>query len=94
MIEIWDLTNGTQKNEIKSQTPGDVWDVTISSDGTLLAAASGGGTIELYNINTMTHIKTLEIRTGPVYQVLFSNDGKYLIAGIADGTLRFFGIQP
>jgi WD40 repeat protein len=59
-----------------------------------LAAASGGGAIEIYNLRTGALIKTLETRTGAVYQVLFSNDGKYLIAGLADGTIRFFGLQP
>jgi WD40 repeat protein len=94
LVEVYDVASSAKKDELKIKTPGDVWDATVSKDGAILAAASNGGAIELYDLKTMTHIKTLEIGTGPVYQVLFSNNSKYLIAGLADGTLRFFGIQP
>ena len=93
-IEVWDSNKGNLKNEIKLQTPGDVLDVGISSNGQLLAAASAGGSIELYDLKTMEIIKTLSLHTGPIHQVLFSNDGRYIIAGSSDGTLRFFGLYP
>ncbi|MBI5824423.1 MAG: protein kinase [Chloroflexi bacterium] len=93
-IEIWDNRKGSQKVEKTLQTPGDVLDVAISRDGRLLATASNGGVIEIYNLETMDLIKTIPLQTGPVQQVLFSNNGKYLISGLSDGTLRFFGIYP
>lgn len=93
-LEIWDARNGDQKQEITIQTSGDVLDVAISKDGQLLAAASEGGAIEIYNLETLGSIKTLEVLTGPVNQVIFTNDGKYLIAGTDDGTLRIFGLHP
>ena len=93
-IEVWDVHKDNPDPTVKIKTPGDVLDVTISADGKILAAASASGSIELYHLETMKHIKTLDLETGPVYQVLFSNDGKYLIAGFADGTLRFFGLYP
>ncbi len=93
-IEIWDIRKGNQKVKKTLQTPGDVLDVAISKDGRLLATASNGGAIEIYNLETMQLIKTLALQTGPVQQVLFSNNGKYLISGLSDGTLRFFGIYP
>lgn len=93
-VEIWDIRKGGQKVEIKLQTPGDVLDVAISNDGSLLATASEGGTIEIYNLETMQLIKTFDLRTGPIQQVLFTNNGKYLISGLSDGTLRFFGLYP
>lgn len=93
-VEIWDARKGDQKQEITIQTRGDVLDVAISKDGQLLAAASEGGAIEIYNLETLGFIKTLEVLTGPVNQVIFTNDGKYLIAGTDDGTLRIFGLHP
>ena len=93
-IEVWNVHKDNPDPTVKIKTPGDVLDVTISADGKILAAASASGSIELYHLETMKHIKTLDLETGPVYQVLFSNDGKYLIAGFADGTLRFFGLYP
>jgi len=94
LIEVWDLKFGSQKQTIKSSSPGNMLSVAISSNGNLLAAASAGGTIEIYDLGTMKLIKTLNMLTGPINQVLFSHDGKYLIAGLADGTTRFFGITP
>jgi serine/threonine protein kinase/WD40 repeat protein len=90
-IEVW--TNEGQKREITTQSRGDVMDVAISNDGTLLAAASQGGVIEIYNLETMNIIKTLEVLTGPINHVSFTNNGNYLIAGSEDGTLRIYGIQ-
>ena len=90
-IEVW--TNEGQKREITTQVRGDVMDVAISNDGTLLAAASQGGVIEIYNLETMNIIKTLEVLTGPINHVSFTNNGNYLIAGSEDGTLRIYGIQ-
>ncbi len=94
LVETWDLRNSDPRPVKELQTAGDVLDVTISKDGKLLAAASAGGSIEIYNFETMQLIKIIDLKTGPVYQVLFSNDGRYLISGSSDGTLRFFGLYP
>ena len=93
-IEVWDARQGNQKFEKQILTSGDVLDVAISNNGKLLAAASAGGTIELYNLETMELIKILDLQTGPIHHVLFSNDGRHLISGSSDGTLRFFGVHP
>jgi WD40 repeat protein len=94
LVETWDLHKSDPRPPKELQTDGDVLDVTISKDGKLLAAASAGGSIEIYNFETMQLIKIIDLKTGPVYQVLFSNDGRYLISGSSDGTLRFFGLYP
>lgn len=93
-VEVWNAHTDGQRHEITAQTPGDVLDIAVSLDGKLLAGASHGGTIEIYSLETLTHIKTLSLSTGPVNQVLFTHDGKYLIAGMEDGTLRIFGLHP
>lgn len=92
-IEVWDTRHGDQKLEITLQTNGDVLDLAISNDGKLLATASDSGTIEIYNLETISFIKSLEILTGPINQVVFTNDGRYIIAGSEDGTLRIFGLH-
>jgi len=91
-IEVWTNIEG-QKQEIISQTRGDVMDVAISNDGMLLVAALQGGFIEIYNLETMSIIKTIEVLTGPINHVSFTNNGNYLIAGLEDGTLRIYGTQ-
>jgi len=94
LVETWDLRNSEPRPLKELQTPGHVLDVTISTDGKLLAAASAGGSLEIYNFETMQLIKIIDLKSGPVFQVLFSNDGRYLISGSSDGTLRFFGLYP
>jgi WD40 repeat protein len=93
-VEIWSLHSDNQKTVLKIQSPGDVLGVAISKDGKLLAAASAGGTIEIYDLEKMTLISTLDLHTGPINHVLFSHDGKYIITGSTDGTVRFFGLHP
>lgn len=93
-IEIWDVRKDSPKLDLQLETSGEVLDVAISADGKLLAAASAGGAIELYNLENLEWIRTLNLPTGRVQHVLFSNDSNYLIAGLSDGTLRFFGLQP
>jgi len=91
-VEIWATDIEKQKREIITQARGDVLDVTLSRDGKLLVTASQSGAIEIYNLETMVMIKSLDLFTGPINQVLFTNDGRYLIAGSNDGTLRIFGL--
>ena len=91
-VEIWAATIEAGKREIITQARGDVLDVTISRDGKLLVTASNSGIIEIYNLETMVMIKSLEIFTGPINQVLFTNDGGYLLAGSDDGTVHIFGL--
>ncbi len=91
-VEVWDFRREDPKITLELQTRGDVLDVAISKDGNLLAAASEGGVIELFNLETLEPIKVLNLRTGAVLYLLFSNQGDYLVSGSADGTLRFFGL--
>lgn len=93
-LEVWDVDHMDREPQTPIQAPGDVLDVTVSADGTLLATASDSGTIEIYELDTMTRLKTLNLKTGPIHAILFSTDGRYLIAGCGDGTLRFFGLYP
>lgn len=93
-MEVWNAHTDGQRHEITVQTPGDILDVAVSQDGKLLAGASQSGTIEIYSLETLTHIRTLYLSTGPVNQVLFTHDGKYLVVGLEDGTLRIFGLHP
>ena len=92
-IEIWNMVSD-QKQTIISKAPGHMLDVAISNDGTLLAAASASGVIEIYDLATLELLKTLDTHTSKVNQITFSNDQKYLISGSDDGTVRLWGLQP
>ena len=92
-IEIWNMVSD-KKQTIISKAPGHMLDVAISNDGTLLAAASASGVIEIYDLATLELLQTLDTHTSKVNQITFSNDQKYLISGSDDGTVRIWGLQP
>jgi WD40 repeat protein len=91
LVDIWDMEQGEEEFQIETRSEGDVLDVAISNDGSLVAVAMENGDLELYNLKTRQILKDLELKTGPIRQVIFSNDGKYIITVSSDGTLRFFG---
>jgi WD40 repeat protein len=92
-LEVWDAQTGDQKKSIKSQAKGNMFDVAISNDGKLLAAASASGVIEIYDLTTDELIKSFNAHTAAVTQVLFTSDLKYIISASDDGTVRFWGIN-
>jgi WD40 repeat protein len=60
--------------------------ITVSPDGKLLAAASGDGSIQLWETSTGTALGQLTGHRGSVNSVAFTPDGKELISGGADTT--------
>lgn len=94
MVEVWDSRTDGEKITLTGQFSGNMLDVAVSPNGTLLASSSASGTIEIYDLLTLELVKTLDLHAGPVHQVLFSNNGKYIILGAADGTVRLFGVHP
>lgn len=92
-IKVWNISS-TKEQTLKSKSPGNMLDVAISNDGTLLAAASASGVIEIYDLATSELLQTLDTHTSPVDQITFSADQKYLISGSDDGTVRLWGLYP
>ncbi len=65
--------------------------VAYSPDGKILASSgSSDGTIQLWDVNSGKHIKTLKGHTDMVRSLAFSPDGKTLVSGSEDDTLRIW----
>ena len=65
--------------------------VAYSPDGkTLASSGSSDGTIQLWNVKSGKHIKTLKGHTEMVSTLAFSLDGKTLVSGSKDDTLRMW----
>lgn len=65
--------------------------VAYSPDGqTLASSGSSDGTIQLWNVKSGKHIKTLKGHTEMVPTLAFSPDGNTLVSGSDDDTLRIW----
>ena len=67
------------------------WVLTVASspDGKILASSgSSDGTIQLWDVASSNHIRTLKGHTETVRTLAFSPDGKVLVSGSSDDTLR------
>jgi hypothetical protein len=65
-----------------------VCDVAFSPDGKLLASASQGHTVRVWDPATGASLQTLEGHSDSVYAVAFSPDGKLLASASFDHTVR------
>jgi WD40 repeat protein len=95
-VHLWDVSK-SQCPEIEKNvafTRNDVvFGVAISNDGNMLAAASGDGSVAVWNINNPA-IALLDEHFGrPMFAVAFSQDGKALAATGDDGIGYFWDIQ-
>ena len=68
--------------------------VAYSPDGkTLASSGSSDGTIQLWEAESGTHIRTLKGHTDTVRTLAFSPDGKTLVSGSKDDTLRVWDVN-
>lgn len=73
-------------------TNGRIWQITFSPDGKLLATASDGQTVDIWEIQTGNRIRTFELGSGQVQSLAFHPDGKILAAG-GQGITRLWEVQ-
>jgi WD40 repeat protein len=68
-------------------------DAAVSPNGLLIAAASEGGDIPVWDASTRTPLRTTgvpSVASPPAEAVAFSPDGRYLVASDAGGKVRFW----
>lgn len=75
-----------------SASPGLVWSLAFSPDGSLLAAAYGDGHLRLWNPSTGALLADLAAHTRPAAALAFSPDGRLLASGGLDGEIVFWAI--
>jgi WD40 repeat protein len=68
-------------------------DVAFSPDGKTLAAASGDGTVQLWDVVNGSLIEKLKGHSGGVRAVVFSPDGRTLASGGGDQTVRLCNVE-
>jgi WD40 repeat protein len=87
-VHLWDLSQKNCTEDERSFHRLDiVFGVAFSPDGKLVAAASGDGTVAVWDITLSTNRPLLDDSLGqPMLAVAFSPDGKTLAATSAEGT--------
>ena len=86
-ILVWD-TQSNKKIATLEGHRGFIADLAFSSDGKILASASGDQTIKLWNTDTWKEEDTLLGHSDEVWSVAFSSDGKQLVSSGKDGYVR------
>ena len=90
-INIWDACNGRLIKTI--ETDSSVFNLAFSYDNRLLAAASGGNVVDIYDLRSYTPKKSLIGHTTTVSAVAFTHNGRYLASGSYDHTCRIWDLE-
>ncbi|MDE0637520.1 MAG: hypothetical protein OXI43_16915 [Candidatus Poribacteria bacterium] len=95
MVCLWEIRTGElypvgERLAIFTEHTDWVSAVVFSPDGTTLASGSQDRTIQLWDINTRSHLKTLIGHEEGVTAMAYSPDGSTLVSGSQDGTIRLW----
>jgi WD40 repeat protein len=93
-ISLWDAGNGTLVRRFR-QLNDQVNAVAVSPDGSILAAGTASGKIELFPLKTaMPDVpRTLQGHSGEIFTLAFSRDGRWLSSAGLDGAVKFWNPQ-
>ncbi|KAI8819010.1 WD40-repeat-containing domain protein [Fimicolochytrium jonesii] len=91
---IWNTETGECQFTLEGHASR-IWDVTSNKTGTLLASASGDGTVKLWDHRPgkVACSSTLEENQGDVYSVRIHPAGRHVVTGGYDKTTRLYDIE-
>ncbi len=94
-VSLWEIRTGElyhigERLATFTEHTARVSSVTFSPDGKTLASGSQDKTIQLWDVNTHTHYKTLTGHEGGVTAVVYAFYGSTLASGSEDGTIRLW----
>jgi WD40 repeat protein len=87
-IKQWDVTTGRCWRSWLTNSP--IWQLALSPNGKWLASGHENQTIQIWDLRTLTCIKTLAEHTGMVTSIAFHPSEPLLIGSSADGTLKLW----
>lgn len=91
-VHVWDVETGTKQHTLMGHRTT-VTAVDVSSDGFMIASASGDKTIKLWDKNTGENKATLRGHSSTVTTVVFHPDGEMLASGSTDCTIKLWNVS-
>lgn len=92
-IYISNATGDNNQLSVLRGHSGDVFGLSFSQDGRLLASGGVDGTIRLWDLAGGGHPRVLRGHAGWVNGVAFSPDGRHVVSAGADGTVRLWDVN-
>jgi WD40 repeat protein len=92
VVKIWDAIIEDEIFTLTGRTTGRIFDVAISSDGTLMATGGETGALKLWDLKTGGERLSLKAHNAAIVSIDFTSDGKHMITGSLDGTARVWDI--
>jgi WD40 repeat protein len=91
-VKLWDVTAG---EEIRGFDTGEqtAWSVTLSPDGSLIAAGVGYGEIRIWRVSDGVLLRTISGHTWSVFGIAFSPDGTLLASASGDNTAKIWRVS-
>ena len=91
IIKLWDF-DGRKVGELEGHR-AEVWSVSFSPNGQLLASASADRTVRLWRIEDGTEVKIFQGHEAAVLSVSFSSDGNQLASASEDRTIKLWRVD-
>ncbi len=92
IIELWNLDSMVCSRILQGHT-GQIWAISSSPDGNLLATGSDDWTVRLWHIGSGSCLYVLKQHTNQVWTVAFNQKGDLLASGSTDGTICLWEIK-
>lgn len=90
-IKLWTLSDWELQGPLMNPAP--VSSLAFSQDGKTLASVSSES-VELWSVESGSHITSLKRQTSKVQSVAFASDGTTLASGGDDGMIRIWKVTP
>jgi WD40 repeat protein len=91
-VKLWHVGSGECVKTLSGHS-NDVWSVSFSRDGTLLASGSMDKTVKLWHVGSGECVKTLPGHGEGVASVSFSPNGTLLLSGSHDTTVKLWQVS-
>ncbi len=102
IIRLWNLADGTVRefpfgsDLKKANETGNVWTIAIHPNQPYVAfgvAAGDRSSIEVMNLETWTHVRTIAHHNGSVWSITFSHSGDLLAVGSGDKNVDLWSVH-